>query len=123
MCEKLFNTIKERVETREDNNSENRNNKIKGLTGFKIFQKTFTKYLSGVSYQNALIEINKDIDSYLKWLDNYPIEMLLASKSKPGYKKLKQYFHDGIFIEDENVLLNGEIHKNRGTQYYINKLK
>ena len=121
--EKLFSIIKTRVESRKDINSENRKNKVNGLTGNKIFQKTYQKYLNGVSFNDALEIIGNDLDSYFLWLDNYPIEMLLISKKDSGYKKLMRYFFKSIYQESTEFEIRGETYKVRGTDFYLNKYK
>ena len=121
--EKLFPLIKERVELREDVNSDNRRNKVAGLTGNKIFQKTFSKVLVDVTFEQALHIINNNFETYLEWLDEYPIEMLLISKGKPGYKKVSDYFNKGVFVDGEEWIAHGKVYRNKGTDYYLNKLK
>ena len=118
--EKLFPIIKNRVSHRKDINSENRVNKVNGLTGEKIFQKTYSKYLNNVSYLQALIIVDSDLKKYLTWLDTFPIELLLISKNKAGYKKLKRYFYDNIFMESGEIEYENNTLYIKGTEYYLN---
>ena len=120
---KLFDLVKDRVKNRSDVNSENRINKVSGLTGEKIFQKTYIKYTDNKTYNQSLHIVNNNLDKYFEWLDMYPIELLLASKSKTGYRKIKKYFIDGIFVESKTFESGGMTFNIRGTDFYLNKYK
>ena len=116
----LFPIIKESLSNRLDIDSENRRNKVDGLTGEKIFMKTYHKFLDEkFTFTQALVIINNSLNLYLEWLDELPIELLLISKRKAGYKKVKNFINNGEIIEGyENSII-----QMKGTQYYLDNLK
>ena len=102
--EYLEKKLKELVLNRKDVDSENRINRVKGLSGDKILQKTIFKFTGEVKLKNALKVIEDKEDDYLKYVENFQLELLLSSKNKPGNKKLKKYYKGEYNPDVEKII-------------------